>query len=46
MERRLPDISKISNLTGWRPTRTLDDIVHDVIGHETRSLALERRMVG
>jgi UDP-glucose 4-epimerase len=34
MERRLPDVSKIRNLTGWEPVRTLDDILEDVITWE------------
>ena len=34
MERRIPDITKINGLTGWRPTRTLDDILDDVISFE------------
>ncbi|MEP7060370.1 MAG: GDP-mannose 4,6-dehydratase [Actinomycetota bacterium] len=34
MERRVPDITKISALTGWVPTRTLDDILTDVIDFE------------
>jgi nucleoside-diphosphate-sugar epimerase len=46
MERRLPDIGKISTLTGWRPTRSLNDIVNDVIGHEARSLESGRRLAG
>ena len=33
MERRVPDISRIANLTGWQPTRSLDDILDDVIAH-------------
>lgn len=33
MERRIPDISKISALTGWRPTVALDEIIADVIGY-------------
>jgi UDP-glucose 4-epimerase len=33
MERRVPDIGKISALTGWSPKRTLDDILDDVIEH-------------
>ena len=40
MERRVPDISKITALTGWTPKRTLDDILDDVIEHER---AAERR---
>jgi UDP-glucose 4-epimerase len=34
MERRVPDTTKITALTGWRPTRTLDDILDDVIAFE------------
>ena len=34
MERRVPDISRIGKLTDWRPTRTLEDILGDVIAHE------------
>lgn len=31
MRRRVPDISKIQGLIGYKPTRTLDDILRDVI---------------
>jgi len=31
IERRVPDTSKIRALTGWRPTRTLDDILKGTI---------------
>jgi UDP-glucose 4-epimerase len=31
MRRRIPDISKIRALTGWQPTRNLDDIIADVV---------------
>ncbi len=34
MERRVPDISRIGNLTGWGPTRSLEDILDDVIAYE------------
>jgi UDP-glucose 4-epimerase len=34
MERRVPDINKITGLTGWKPTRSLDDILADVIAFE------------
>ena len=34
MERRVPDITRIRRLTGWSPTRSLDDILADVIAHE------------
>ena len=33
MERRVPDISKIQALLGYRPTRSLRDILSDVIAH-------------
>ena len=31
MRRRVPDITKIERLTGWRPRRSLDQILEDVI---------------
>jgi UDP-glucose 4-epimerase len=31
MRRRVPDIRKIEELLGWRPTHTLDEILQDVI---------------
>jgi UDP-glucose 4-epimerase len=31
MRRRLPDISKVNELLGWRPERDLDRILEDVI---------------
>jgi UDP-glucose 4-epimerase len=34
MERRVPDISRIHRLTGWSPTRSLGDILDDVIAYE------------
>ncbi|MBP7866654.1 MAG: GDP-mannose 4,6-dehydratase [Acidobacteria bacterium] len=33
MQRRVPDTTKIRNLIGFRPSRTLDDILDDVIAH-------------
>jgi UDP-glucose 4-epimerase len=36
MERRVPDIGRIRRLTGWSPTRSLDDILTDVIAYERR----------
>ena len=39
MLRRVPDISKITGLTGWRPTCGLQDILADVVAFE-RSAAL------
>lgn len=34
--RRAPDITKITALTGWKPTRTLDDILDDVVLESTQ----------
>ena len=31
MRRRVPDISKVEQLIGWRPERDLDAILRDVI---------------
>ena len=38
MPRRVPDISKIGRLTGWRPSRSLDQTLADVIEHERQLL--------
>jgi UDP-glucose 4-epimerase len=43
MERRLPDTSKIQNLTGWSPARSLQEILRDVIDHETAHSSNETR---
>jgi UDP-glucose 4-epimerase len=40
MMRRRPDTSKIHAAIGWAPTRTLDDILGDVISHETTKLVV------
>lgn len=32
MRRRVPDLTKIKNLTGYKPTRNLENILQDVIG--------------
>ena len=34
MPRRVPDVSKINALIGYRPTLKLDDILQQVIAHE------------
>ena len=39
MHRRVPDLTRIRSLTGWEPTRTLDDILDDVVAHERALLA-------
>ncbi len=31
MRRRVPDTTKVRELTGWQPTRTLDDILTDTV---------------
>jgi UDP-glucose 4-epimerase len=42
MERRLPHIGKIQQLLGWRPSRSLRDIVRDVVAFElARSVPME-----
>lgn len=39
MERRVPDTSKLHALTGWQPSRSLGDILDNVIEHERAGLA-------
>jgi len=34
MQRRVPNIEKITRLVGWTPKRKLDDIIRDVVEHE------------
>ena len=34
MERRVPSTDKINGLFGWQPTRSLDQILTDVIAFE------------
>jgi UDP-glucose 4-epimerase len=40
MRRRVPDLSKVRQLIGYEPRVQLDEILHKVISHEQRSLAL------
>lgn len=35
MQRRVPDIRKLTGVTGWEPSRTLDEILDDVITYES-----------
>ncbi|MEO5680204.1 MAG: GDP-mannose 4,6-dehydratase [Acidimicrobiales bacterium] len=35
MRRRVPDTTKLRELTGWEPTRSLEDILDDVIAEST-----------
>jgi UDP-glucose 4-epimerase len=39
--RRKPDTTAIRELTGWTPTRTVDDAIDDVILHEQSRMALQ-----
>jgi len=34
MERRIPDTTRIREMTGWQPKRSLDEIISSVIDHE------------
>ena len=34
MRRRIPDIRKVQALVGYRPTKTLDEILDRVIEHQ------------
>jgi UDP-glucose 4-epimerase len=42
MFRRVPDIAKVQALIGWTPTRTLDDIIGDVVDHQGGKAASSR----
>ncbi|MGH9278706.1 MAG: GDP-mannose 4,6-dehydratase [Acidimicrobiales bacterium] len=39
MRRRVPDTTKVGALTGWRPRRTLDDILAETIAEAVAELA-------
>jgi UDP-glucose 4-epimerase len=39
MPRRVPDTTKIRTLLDWLPTKSLDEILHDVVEHETAAYA-------
>jgi UDP-glucose 4-epimerase len=41
MRRRVPDTTKIKELVGWQPTRSLDQILADVIAHQRSRLPVE-----
>ena len=40
MKRRVPDISKIHNMIGWRPEMELDELLQKVIEYEKSSMEL------
>jgi UDP-glucose 4-epimerase len=44
MHRRIPDISKVNALLGWAPTRTLDQILADVIEFERSRSVLDEQV--
>lgn len=41
MMRRVPDITRIGNLIGYRPTITLDEILSDVIEYQRARIAIQ-----
>ena len=36
MQRRLPDVSKLERVTGFRPMRSLQQIIDDIVAEMTR----------
>ncbi len=40
--RRKPDTSAVEALTGWRPTRTVDEAIDDVVAYESGSVVVPR----
>lgn len=40
MERRLPDIGKITRATGWVPSKSLEEIIRDVLQYELERAVL------
>ena len=44
MQRRFPDVGRIERVTGWRPRRTLEEILTDVIAYERERLAVGERL--
>ena len=45
MRRRVPDTTKLRDLTGWQPSRSLDDILDDVIA-ESAAEQMSTRLLG
>jgi hypothetical protein len=43
MQRRVPDISKIAGKVGWKPNRTLDDILTDVIQSFSKKVTFDHQ---
>ena len=46
MRRRVPDTGKVTGLTGWRPTRTLDDILRETLAEAAAEYAAEQVTLG
>ena len=46
MARRIPDTSRIENLLGWRPSKSLDEILADVIAHQRPTSQLDQPAIG
>jgi nucleoside-diphosphate-sugar epimerase len=44
--RRKPDTTALEQLTGWRPARTVDDAIDDVIAYESRERVANLRAPG
>jgi UDP-glucose 4-epimerase len=44
--RRKPDTSALEALTGWRPTRTVEEAIDDVIAYENGSVVVPRGLRG
>jgi UDP-glucose 4-epimerase len=38
MQRRVPDLTKIRKLTGYRPTRNLEQILRDILAEQSRAM--------
>lgn len=43
--RRRPDITKVRDLVGWSPARTVDDAIADMVRHERATLGADAAMV-
>ena len=41
MLRRVPDISKVSNLLGWEPRISMDETLHNIIDEQRQLLSQE-----
>lgn len=41
MQRRVPDVSKLARVTGYRPSTSLEQIIKDVVAHERAALVAQ-----